>query len=85
LHELDRFVEQDLLPAYTRGERRREQRRYAAMALRAQRLRRRGRHEEAQVGARAMRQLPSQDPADPDYRRLHYARYADDVRHITHW
>src|SRR5258708_11625043 len=24
------------------------------------------------------RQLPSQDPADPDYRRLRYVRYADD-------
>jgi hypothetical protein len=30
------------------------------------------------VVAKAMRQLPSQDPADPDYRRLHYTRYADD-------
>ena len=25
-----------------------------------------------------MRRLPSQDPDDPDYRRLHYVRYADD-------
>jgi group II intron reverse transcriptase/maturase len=78
LHELDRFVEQELLPAYNSGERRRDHRQYATMALRAQRLRRRGRREEAQVMTKAMRQLPSQDPADPDYRRLHYVRYADD-------
>ena len=25
-----------------------------------------------------MRQLPTQDPNDPNYRRLHYVRYADD-------
>jgi hypothetical protein len=78
LHELDRFVEQELLPIYNRGERRCEHRRYAAMALRAQRLRRRGHREEAQVVAKAMRRRPSQDPDDPDYRRLHYVRYADD-------
>ena len=27
---------------------------------------------------RQLQQLPSRDPDDPDYRRLHYIRYADD-------
>jgi group II intron reverse transcriptase/maturase len=78
LNELDRFVEQELLPAYNRGDRRREHPLYAAIALRARRLRRRGRKEEARAAFKVMRQLPSQDPDDPDYRRLHYVRYADD-------
>ena len=79
LHQLDRFVEQELLPTYCRGARRRMHRHYATIALRAQRLRRRGRKEEARVAYRAARRLPSQDPDDPNYRRLHYVRYADDT------
>jgi group II intron reverse transcriptase/maturase len=82
LNELDRFVEQELLPADNRGDRRRDHPQYPTIALRAQRLRRRGRQEEARAAFKAMRQLPSQDPDDPDYRRLHGVppgpRYADD-------
>jgi hypothetical protein len=33
---------------------------------------------EARVIYASARKLPSQDPNDPDYRRLHYLRYADD-------
>jgi group II intron reverse transcriptase/maturase len=78
LNELDRFVEQELLPAYNRGDRRRKHQQYETLALRAQRRRRQGRIEEANALYQELRQLPSQDPDDPDYRRLHYARYADD-------
>ena len=38
----------------------------------------RGRREEARAVYQVARQLPSQDPDDPAYRRLHYVRYADD-------
>lgn len=79
LNELDRYVEQALLPAYNRGDRRRPHPHYTALAQRARYHRRRGRLEEARTTAQAMRQLPSQDPDDPEYRRLHYARYADDM------
>ena len=78
LNELDRFVEQELLPVYNRGTRRSAHPQYAAIVLRAQRLRRRGQEEPARVAYRAARQLPSQDPDDRSYRRLHYVRYADD-------
>ena len=78
LNELDRFVEQELLPAYNRGERRQRHPQYTSMMLRAQRLRRRGRREEARAIYKAIQQLPSQEPDDPSYRRLHYLRYADD-------
>jgi group II intron reverse transcriptase/maturase len=78
LNELDQFVEQELLPAYNRGTRRREHPHYKLLMQRARRLHRRGRREEARALARLARKLPSQDPDDPTYRRLHYIRYADD-------
>lgn len=78
LNELDQYVEQELLPVYNRGTRRHEHPRYKVLLQRAQRLRRRGRGEEARAIYRVVRKLPSQDMADPTYRRLHYIRYADD-------
>jgi group II intron reverse transcriptase/maturase len=78
LDKLDRFVEQELLPEYNRGERRQRHQRYSELMLQARRLRKRGRLEEARVLSKEARRLPSQDPNDPDYRRLHYLRYADD-------
>ncbi len=32
---------------------------------------------------KAAQKLPSVDLSDPEYRRLKYVRYADDVRHLT--
>jgi group II intron reverse transcriptase/maturase len=78
LNELDQFVEQEILPAYNRGTRRRGHPQYEVLSLRAQRLRRRGRKEEAQAVYELVRKLPSQDMTDPTYRRLQYVRYADD-------
>lgn len=79
LDKLDRFVEQELLPAYNCGERRRRHQQYTGLTQQARRLRKRGQVKEAQVTYAVARTLPSQDPTDPDYRRLHYIRYADDV------
>jgi group II intron reverse transcriptase/maturase len=78
LNELDRFVEQNLLTVFNRGTKRRPHPEYRAIVLRAQRLRRRGQMEEARAAYRAARLLPSQEPDDPGYRRLHFVRYADD-------
>jgi group II intron reverse transcriptase/maturase len=78
LDKLDRFVEHELLPAYNRGERRHRHQQYAGLMLRARRLKQRGRAKEAHALYATARKLPSQDPNDPDYRRLHYVRYADD-------
>jgi group II intron reverse transcriptase/maturase len=78
LNELDQYVEQELLPVYNRGTRRDQHPRYKVLLQRAQRLRRRGRQEESRAIYRVVRKLPSQDMADPTYRRLHYIRYADD-------
>jgi group II intron reverse transcriptase/maturase len=78
LNELDQYVEQELLLVYNCGARRHEHPQYKVLLQRAQRLRRRGRQEESRAIYRVVRKLPSQDMADPTYRRLHYIRYADD-------
>ncbi len=78
LDKLDTFVETELLPTYTRGTRRRVNAPYGYLQGRASRLRKLGHWEEVQSLRRQMQQLPSLDPTDPDYRRLHYLRYADD-------
>ena len=44
----------------------------------ATRARKRGDHQTASALRKRMRSLPSGDPCDPGFRRLHYARYADD-------
>lgn len=43
------------------------------------RARKNGNHEKARELRRRQAFLPSADCADPGYRRLHYARYADDT------
>jgi group II intron reverse transcriptase/maturase len=82
LDKLDRFVEQTLLPTHNRGDRRRPNPAYVRLRGRMHRRRRDGEVEETRALRRQMQQLPSLDPDDPGYRRLHYVRYADDVRHV---
>jgi len=78
LDRLDRFVEQVLVPAHTQGQTRRWNNRYATLRTRARYWANKGDHEQARALRKEMRRLPSGDPNDPNYRRLHYVRYADD-------
>ena len=78
LDRLDRFVEQVLLPDYNRGRRRRPNPEYQAIEHAIARARRRGDRRAVRLLRLQRRSLPSQDPDDPDYRRLRYTRYADD-------
>jgi len=78
LHKLDEFVEQELIPQYTRGALRAANPAYRQVDSLLRRARRRGDRAEARRLARQMRTLPSTDPMDPGYRRLRYLRYADD-------
>jgi group II intron reverse transcriptase/maturase len=78
LDRLDKFVETELLPAYNRGTRRKTNKAYRELQDRARRLKRIGRAEEAVALRKQMQRLPSVVPDDADYRRLRYARYADD-------
>jgi Reverse transcriptase (RNA-dependent DNA polymerase) len=78
LDKLDTFVETEVLPAYSRGHRRRTNPAYASLQARARRLRRAGQWKQARQHRRQMQQLPSLVPTDPGYRRMRYLRYADD-------
>jgi hypothetical protein len=78
LKSLDQFGETHLIPRYTKGKARKHNPVYTKLKNRAAQLRKRGQKKEAQQLKRQAQELPSQDPNDPDYRRLKYVRYADD-------
>jgi group II intron reverse transcriptase/maturase len=78
LDGLDRYVEKVLTPAHTKGESRRYNPQWKAVQSRARYHRTQGHHAVARTLRKEMRRLPSGDPFDPGYRRLHYIRYADD-------
>ena len=77
MDRLDKFVEQELIPAYTRGHYRRNPH-YHAVSQKARYFRNQGRMQEARVWGKYQRTLPSNMTHDPEYRRLYYVRYADD-------
>jgi hypothetical protein len=78
LDRLDQYVEQRLLPEYNRGRRRRPHRAYEVVENAIARARRHGDRQQARRLNLLRRQVPSQDPNDPGYRRLRYVRYCDD-------
>jgi group II intron reverse transcriptase/maturase len=79
LNELDKFVEDELVPRYTRGDRRRVNLAYSRL-LWAMKVAKENSEREGFRRLRAQRnKLPYGDPFDPHYRRLRYVRYADDV------
>lgn len=78
LDRLDRFVEQHILPQYTRGKKRRLNPVYRRQYRLVLRARERDDWKEAKRLMQSVRQLPSVHPNDPNYRRVRYVRYADD-------
>ena len=81
LHKLDEFVEQELIPQYTRGTSRKDNPEYGRMRRRLESARRKGDRAAARELEKQRRDIPRRDPADPGYRRLKYIRYADLCRH----
>jgi group II intron reverse transcriptase/maturase len=79
LSKLDTFVETNLIPAYTKGERRKTNPAYIRLRSTSYRLKKAHQWKEAKLMRRRMQQLPSLDVEDPNYRRLRYCRYADDA------
>jgi group II intron reverse transcriptase/maturase len=78
LHKLDEYVEKELIPEYIRGERREVHPEYRRWQRQKEYARKRGDRAASLESGRQMRTLPNRDPMDPGYRRLKYARYADD-------
>jgi len=86
LNELDKYVEDELIPKWTKGERRKQPKDYISICHRITYLRRVGKERELTENEKnelrdkgvEMRKMPSVDFMDTDYRRLKYIRYADD-------
>ncbi len=78
LDKLDKFVEQTLIPAHTKGHRRKTYPPYVALTREAWKARQAGDWEAAKRYSRKAQTMPSRDPNDPNFRRLKYCRYADD-------
>jgi len=78
LDRLDKFVETVLVPEHTRGERRARNPAYCEVDNAIARARRRGERTTVRELRKQLRSLPSGDTRDPGFRRLKYARYADD-------
>jgi len=79
LNEFDRYITEQLIPAYTRGEQRRKNPEHQRLCNQLRSLKgKKGHGAEVKALIQARRKLPSIDPHDPEYRRLWYVRYADD-------
>jgi group II intron reverse transcriptase/maturase len=79
LHKLDTFVEQVLIPEYTRGRTRARNPQYRKVEAAIEKARRAGDRTLVRALYRRLHSLPHGDPSDPGYRRLRYCRYADDT------
>ena len=78
LDKLDKYIERELIPQHTRGTRRKANPQYRELAARRRAALQDGDREQARELEKQMRALPYGNPMDPGYRRLFYARYADD-------
>ena len=79
LNELDEFMENELIPQYTKGDVKRWNPEYRRIQNNIAYAKRKGRVERYQALCKQRRLLPTKDTHDPDFRRLKYTRYADDV------
>jgi group II intron reverse transcriptase/maturase len=79
LDRLDKFVEHVLIPEYTRGKNRRPNPQYKHLKYAVRKAKAQGDWETVRQLRAQSRAIPSIDPNDPNYRRLRYCRYADDI------
>jgi len=78
LNELDRYVEDTLIPENTKGKNRKRNAKYMKMANEAVKARKEGNYKQAKELQKTYSKLPTQIYEDPNFRRLKYVRYADD-------
>lgn len=78
LNEVDRFIEDVLIPRYTRGKRKQPNPVYNRVSWQIQQAKRAHHPEGKKRLEQQRRRLPARMPNDPKYRRLYYIRYADD-------
>ncbi|MDJ0903703.1 MAG: reverse transcriptase domain-containing protein [Xenococcus sp. MO_188.B8] len=78
LDRLDKYIEEELIPQYTQGKRRRANPPYVRLTFAASEARKSGDLSSARQLSQQAQRIPSRDPNDPNFRRLWYTRYADD-------
>jgi group II intron reverse transcriptase/maturase len=78
LNELDKYVENELIPKYTRGKYRKKNPEYTKLSREMEKASRNKDIELYQRLRKERRKVTNGDPNDPTYRRLRYIRYADD-------
>lgn len=83
LNELDTFIEDKLIPQFTKGEKRRENPAYKKLASTLHHPKGKVKTGKTTKGEiielhKKLRKTPGGNPNDPDFRRLKYIRYADD-------
>lgn len=78
LNELDKEMEDNIIPRYTKGKIRKLNPEYMKLSRQEQKARKRGEFEEAKKIRKIYTNLPSRLPDDPNFKRIWYVRYADD-------
>jgi len=78
LNDLDKYVEDTLIPTYSRGNYHKRNPEYVRLERRIKAARENSDFAEVKCLTQARRRIPWADPKDPSYRRLRYIRYADD-------
>lgn len=78
LDKLDKYVENVLIPQYTKGTIRKANGEYARLMRSSAYHRQQGHAEKAEKLRKQAQSIPSLEVNDPGYRRLRYVRYADD-------
>jgi hypothetical protein len=78
MDKLDQYVEKVLVPNYTKGTRRAENKEYKSILKQIEKYKRYGEWEEVKKLRKTSQSMPSKDPNDQNFKRLYYIRYADD-------
>ena len=78
LNEFDQWIENTLIPQYTKGKRQKSNPAYNRMNAEISKARKNGDIQTAHKLEVERRNIPSVDPYDENYRRCRYVRYADD-------
>lgn len=78
LNRLDKFMEEEMIPSFHKGKRRKVNPAYSKITIAASKAKKKGNLVEAKALNRQAQQMPSRVPDDRNFRRLWYVRYADD-------
>jgi len=78
LNKLDKYIEQEMIPSFNKGVRRKVNPEYSKIIREAWTAKKEGQLQKAKELNQQAQQMPSRIPDDPNFRRLWYVRYADD-------